>query len=174
VDYPELAKPLHHGSDTRVERIDPARFKRFKDFGLGYYTTTDYAQAEKFARLTARKNKTSSMFAVSYEFEYSPALLVKRFGTPAEEWLDYVVGNRDIENPVDALTYDIIIGPVADDDVGTVVGNYLSGVYGKVGSTGARRIAINFLETMNYRNQVVFKTAASWGCLKFKGAKQIV
>ena len=44
---------LFHGSNTAVERPRLIEQNRFLDFGFGFYTTTNRAQAENFAQKVA-------------------------------------------------------------------------------------------------------------------------
>lgn len=41
---------LYHGSNMIVERPKLIQQNRFLDFGYGFYTTTNYNQAESFAK----------------------------------------------------------------------------------------------------------------------------
>jgi hypothetical protein len=173
--YTELTKTLYHGSDTHIAEVDPIKFKRFKDFGLGFYMTTSLEQATKFAKLTAKKNGTHSMYISMFEAQdISPPLTVTKFAEPSIEWLDYVVGNRYQKKSVDTSTADIIIGPVADDDVGTVVSAYIGGIYGDITSFAVKQQVIKYLETTKYHNQVVFKTNLALSRLVYKGVSDIV
>jgi hypothetical protein len=56
---------------------------------------------------------------------------VLRFDGYSEEWLDFVVMNRNRNLPVPAHDYDIVEGPVADDDVTRRIRFYLEGAISK-------------------------------------------
>ncbi len=45
---------IYHGSYTEVKIPDLSRCAVGKDFGVGFYTTTDRKQAVKFAKRVAR------------------------------------------------------------------------------------------------------------------------
>lgn len=45
--------------------------------------------------------------------------------------------------------YDMVIGPTADDDTMLCLKTYWDGLYGVVGSLGAKKILLNNLETEN-------------------------
>jgi hypothetical protein len=52
-------------------------------------------------------------------------LNVLRFPGYTAQWLDFVVLNRDPKSPVPAHDYDIVEGPVANDDVNDRINDYL-------------------------------------------------
>jgi len=172
--HPELDGPLYHGTTVKFTDIDLSRAKPFKDFGLGFYTTTSKQQAEKFARLLMKRAQSNIGYIMTFEYAHEPSAIITRYEKPSEDWLAYVVGNRKYPDPHDASSADIIIGAVADDDVGVVVTNYLSGTYGEVGTARAKQIAIEFLLTTRYHNQVAFKSKAVCDRLILKEVRQIV
>lgn len=96
----------------------------YLDFGTGFYTTTNLAQAEDFARKAfVRRGKEGAPTLNNYECDMERArreLRVLEFSEPNEEWLEFVVHNRQ-QGRDKALEVDIIIGPVANDDVFTTV-----------------------------------------------------
>lgn len=57
----------------------------------------------------------------TYEFDESAmtdnGLHVKRFEAYSEEWAEFVLANRDRKRPQPVHTYDIVYGPIADDNV---------------------------------------------------------
>jgi len=137
---------LYHGSNTEINTIDLSKCKPFKDFGPGFYTTPLHEQALAMARRTVRifgEGKPSiteffcddDLFDVSVEKSTSAILKIKRFNEPSNEWARFVINNRNkkfthLKNPdcnMDSK-YDIVIGPVADDDITALVDVYLSGI----------------------------------------------
>ncbi|WP_346703092.1 DUF3990 domain-containing protein [uncultured Alistipes sp.] len=44
---------------------------------------------------------------------------MKEFATPNEEWALFVMGNRDRNSVHPTHHFDIVIGPVADDEMAT-------------------------------------------------------
>ena len=172
--YPELGSFLYYGTTDKFTDIDLSLAKPFKDFGMGFYTATSKQQAEKFAKLLMKRNKAKTGYIMVYEYTPDQTNLITLYKQPSEDWLDYVVGNRRYPNSSDASSSDIIIGAVADDDVGVVVTNYLSGTYGEVGTARAKQIAIEFLLTTQYHNQVAFKSKKACDCLTLQEVQQIV
>lgn len=46
---------VYHASYEKIENIDLSFSKPNKDFGEGFYVTTDYEQAKKFAYLISKR-----------------------------------------------------------------------------------------------------------------------
>ena len=74
-------------------------------------------------------------FVNEYEFsenDFTKSICkIKRFDVYSEEWLDFVVENRDKNREMPAHDYDIVIGPVADDKVQNTLRLYLKGKVSK-------------------------------------------
>jgi hypothetical protein len=111
---------VYHGSDVRIEMIDLLKCKPLRDFGRGFYVTKFLHHAEDWAVNISRKNKTQGFVT---EFDYTEGSFIecickiKRFSGYSEEWLDFVVMNRDKKSPKPAHDYDIVEGPVANDKI---------------------------------------------------------
>ena len=85
---------------------------------------------------------------------------VLRFEDYTEEWLDFVVMNRTTESPDNLHDYDIIEGPVANDDIATRITVYMAG-----GITKAEFIEeLKFKHTVSH--QIAFCTQKSLQMLK--------
>ena len=56
---------------------------------------------------------------------------VLRFANYNEEWLDFVILNRDPITEEQRHDYDIVEGPVANDDVNNRIDDYLAGIVSK-------------------------------------------
>lgn len=121
---------LYHGSTELVESPEIRKGEAFLDFGVGFYTTTSFEQAERWARIKMRRSNSSSGYVSIYEFDYESAkqiLQVKQFEAADEEWLNFVVKNRRGETP--EISADMYIGPVADDNVYQSIRFFETGVY---------------------------------------------
>lgn len=120
---------LYHGSNTKIEQIDLAKCKPYKDFGQGFYLTEIKEQAEQMARRTATIYGGDPIMT---EFEFDESALddlsVKRFENPSEEWALFVMANRSRENPHPIHSFDIVVGPVADDTIATLFRNFDDGI----------------------------------------------
>ena len=112
---------LYHGSDVEIENIDLSYSQINKDFGKGFYLSDDINQAWNFAKYKADKPKSRTKEAVVTEFEfddshlYDGSLRVIRFDGYSLEWVSFIKANRQVRNN----DYDIVIGPIANDDVRT-------------------------------------------------------
>lgn len=158
---------LYHGSNVKVEHPEIRLSNRFLDFGAGFYTTTSLSQAENFAeKVTARKNEGIPTVNV---FEFSDSFLsdlkILSFDYANEAWLDFVFNNR---NGISSKKeYDLIIGPVADDDVYRTFVLYSVGVLTKEDTLKALKIKKLF-------NQYVFVTEKALSYLNFLEAKEAI
>jgi len=97
-NYAELYKPLYHGSNVSFLVIDLSKSAQKKDFGQGFYTTTDKIQAEKFARLKAKRMKTKKGYVEVFYLNNPDDLLVKKFDSAKEEWFDFILIIEDTAN----------------------------------------------------------------------------
>lgn len=118
---------LYHGSNQPIEKIDLSKGKKFKDFGQGFYTTHLIKQAQEWSRtVTNRFGGTPTV--MEYEFDLDKAtaagLNVKIFDVADREWALFVMANRDRSGEEYRHDYDIVIGPVADDDMARLFGLY--------------------------------------------------
>ena len=140
---------VYHGSYTEVQTPDLNKCKEGKDFGKGFYTTTDIEQAIKFSKLIA--DRYHKPFGVLNKYLLSDINNLKYYAFESTDlnWLNCIVGNR--RKPYRHLAekwaeYDILSGKVANDDTSTVINAYLLGIYGEIGSEKAGNTAISNLE----------------------------
>jgi len=113
---------VFHGTNIIIEQ--PQIINRFKtlDFGEGFYTTENENQARDFAvKVCQRRNTTLYPIVNCYEFkENLNKFSVLKFDAPNEKWLDFVVERR--KGIILNEKHDLIIGPIANDDVfGTII-----------------------------------------------------
>ena len=122
---------LYHGSNCKIDDIDLAKSKPFKDFGKGFYLSDDMAQALDMANF---KSLISGGIPVVTGFEFdslglnSSGLKIKRFDSYSDEWLDFIIANREGYN---VEKYDFVYGPIADDKVGFQLRRYKDEVIDK-------------------------------------------
>ena len=125
---------VYHGSYIKVDKIDLSKCKPNKDFGKGFYVTKFRNHAEEWAKIIGEKYGTGGVVS---EFEFSEndftksICKIKHFDVYNEEWLDFVVANRDKNNETPAHDYDIVIGSVANDKVQNTLRLYLKGKISK-------------------------------------------
>ena len=118
---------LYHGTNSLFDVIDINKSENYRDFGKGFYTTTIAAQAESWARSKKLRNGSNTAYVYVYTIELSDELAVKRFDGLSEDWLEMIKINR--RNGGIQHNYDVVIGPVANDDTRVTVARYMQGVY---------------------------------------------
>ncbi len=157
---------LYHGSTVEVKEPSTSFANRALDFGAGFYLTSSRDQAERWARTVARRRRNGTAVVSVFEFDKKTVgenngLSVLTFPRANEEWLEFVVANRQLSYT--DKVYDIVIGPVANDSTIDVINRYMSGEY-------TRSIAIQLLEPQNLTDQYAFLTEKAVGCLAFEGS----
>ena len=158
---------VYHGSLVIVEspRILPRTDGRTSDFGPGFYTTSDFSQAERWVKI--RKGAVQGQKGFVSEFNVPDDLLssadlkVLSFDSASPEWLDFVVANRRSKGF--SHDYDIVSGPVANDRVYTTIALYEDELLDKA-ETIAR------LKTFVLVNQILFHTERPLEQLHFSGS----
>ena len=118
---------LYHGSNQPIAEIDLSQGKKFKDFGQGFYTTHIKEQAVYWSRRIAERfggTPTVTEFEFDLDEAVAAGLNVKVFDNPDKEWALFVMPNRKQEGEEFHHDYDIVIGPVADDNMARLFGLY--------------------------------------------------
>ncbi len=119
----------YHGSTAEIRFPDLEHSKDFLDFGRGFYMTTYKDQAEKWAKRKATRTEKTPVVNQYEVPEHWGNLKLCRFSETNEEWLDFVCACRN--GSEEYKTFDVIIGPVANDDVFKTVDMYLRGIWNK-------------------------------------------
>jgi hypothetical protein len=120
---------LYHGSDVEIRAIDLSLSQRNKDFGRGFYLSDDLEQAKKFAQYKADKphSETKTPVVTGFSFDEGRltdhSLRVLRFAGYNLQWVQFIKANRQARN----TDYDVVIGPIANDDVRTQFVRHLLG-----------------------------------------------
>ena len=126
---------LYHGSNVVIESINLATCRPYKDFGKGFYLTDIEEQAKQMAKRVARIYGGSPIvnsFEIQDDFRKLSNIKIKDFGIQTtEEWAKFVMNNRNRTFTDEANTlcnkdnkYDIVIGPVADDNMALLFRQY--------------------------------------------------
>ena len=151
---------LYHGSNVEVRNPKILESDRKLDFGTGFYLTTSYEQAEKWAVLTAKRRNYGKPFISVFEYdeEGSNELSVLKFQNADEKWLRFVSANR--KNLSVKNDYDVVICPVANDRTMPVIALFFAGVY-------TEEETVKRLLPQKLKDQIVFKTEKSLQYLKF-------
>jgi hypothetical protein len=130
---------LYHGSNTDIRTINLALCRPFKDFGRDFYLTVLKEQAENMAKRVAGiygGSPVINVYDIDEGFIHMRELNIKNFGVEtSEEWARFVQNNRNrkfenfssIECNFDNK-YDIVIGPIADDDMALLFRQYENGM----------------------------------------------
>lgn len=152
---------LYHGSNIVVKVPKILVGRRNLDFGQGFYTTSDYVQAKKWALNVTKRRRNGESIVSVYEFDENAfmELAVLQFNTPNENWLHFVSENRT--DSYHGVEYDIIKGPVANDNTLPVLNMYISGFIDE-------EFAIKRLLPQKLKDQYVFKTEKAISFLKFR------
>lgn len=143
---------IYHGSDVVVERPGILKSNRLLDFGMGFYTTSNKEQAIRWAERVSLRNNTGKKFLSVYRFDIERAkseVKVIEFKFADEEWLDFITANRRGKEILDE--HDIVIGPVADDNVYLTVKLFETGVLDK-------KEAVKRLKVEKLFDQILFHT----------------
>jgi hypothetical protein len=126
---------LYHGSNVDIQSISLTACRPFKDFGKGLYLTDIPEQATRMANRVSRiygGTPIVNVYEINDDVFTDENLNIKDFGQEtSEEWARFVMNNRnkmytDYLNPLCNLDakYDIVIGPVADDNMAMLFRQY--------------------------------------------------
>ncbi len=154
---------VYHGSNVIVTKPEIIIQNRYLDFGFGFYTTTNKTQAIAFADKVFRRRRKGERVVSIYEFDMQGAFeecSFLRFDSPDEIWLDFVSENR--AGIYQGKSYDVVYGPVANDDVYTTFALYASG-------TLSKEQTIETLKIKKLYDQLVLSSEKALGFLRFIG-----
>lgn len=163
-------KKLYHGSTVIVRKPDIFYGEVGKDFGQGFYTTTDRRQAIQFAKLKGKLYFYDIAYVSMFNFSNFDGLRVYEFPTTNADWFNCIIGNRFLEYDYLAKpweSYDVLIGKVADDNTSAVLSAYMGHAYGPIGSLASIEKAIDELRPENLNNQICFRTNKALKKIKF-------
>ena len=152
---------LYHGSTVSVKNPNLRQGRPNTDYGKGFYTTVDFDQAARWARI--RRDRAGGGNAVVSVYEVDDDLLQKKdfrimeYNGATKEWLDFVVANRRYAPLHD---YDIVLGPVANDNLYATISLYENGEL-------SAEAAVVQLKTHVLFNQVSFHTDKALSQLRF-------
>ena len=157
---------LYHGSDVIVDVPKIIEAQRPLDFGGGFYLTSNKEQAQRWAKRVAMRNNSPESYLSVFEFDLKRAdkeLVVLRFDGASREWLEFICKNRSGRGS--GRDYDIVIGPVADDKVYSVVIRFENGEY-------ELEEALKRLKVEQLTDQVLFHTENALRYLQFEEWKK--
>ena len=126
---------LYHGSNIEIQQINLTMCRPYKDFGQGFYLTTIKQQAIKMAQRVSRIYGGIPIVTIYEYINDRDGLNMKTFDKPTESWARFVLNNRnrnfvnfnDLECNHDNK-YDIVIGPIANDDLALLFRQFSTGL----------------------------------------------
>lgn len=145
---------IYHGSNVVVPEPKILINGHYKDFGYGFYCTNIEKQAKRWA-LTKR----GASIVNKYDYVENRDLNICTFSEMTEAWLRFVVDCRRGKEH----SYDIVEGPMADDQIWDYVEDYVSGNISEAA----------FWELVKFKyptHQIVFCTEDALNTLQFKGS----
>lgn len=148
---------VYHGSNVAVPNPKILINGHYKDFGYGFYCTNIEKQAKRWA-LTQKGESIVNR----YIYTVNPDLNICAFPDMSEAWLQFVVNcRRGIEH-----SFDIVEGPMADDQIWDYVEDYMNGNISKAA----------FWELVKFKyptHQIVFCTMKALDNLHYEGSESI-
>jgi len=148
---------IYHGSNVIVQIPKILINGHYKDFGYGFYCTGIHKQAKRWA-LTKRGESIVN----SYTYTANKDLKTCTFKEMTDEWLEFVVNCRRGKEH----EFDIVEGPMADDQIWDYVEDYVAGNISKTA----------FWELVKFKyptHQIVFCTEKALKTLQFEGSEKL-
>jgi len=160
---------LFHGTNIAIEKPRIIIPNRALDFGAGYYLTSDIEQAKRWARLVVFRAGAGEPVIHQYHFDLRDLreLSVMKFETASKEWLDYVCDHRLQTYKGD--TFDLVIGPVANDRTMQVVQAYMNANDRNL----YLPVALHDIKPERLSDQYVFKSDKALEFLELKNVSQL-
>ena len=127
---------LYHGSNVVIDKIDLCRSRKGKDFGCGFYLNPNKEQAMEMAVRTSQRMQEGEPIVNAYLFDDSllynqrMSLSVKIFEDYSVEWAEFILKNRKNLTSYPIHSYDIVVGPIANDTVGLQMRRFIQGYIG--------------------------------------------
>ncbi len=157
---------VYHGSVDIVTTPEIRTPNRSLDYGAGFYATTSYKQAEDWVRRRMKENKAAKGYVNIYELDETA---METYNTIAftqadEKWVNFVMSNR--MNRGFTHDYDIVYGPVANDNIYASFALYEQNIISK-------RMLIEELRTYRLVDQYLFHTQKALSAIRFIEAKEV-
>ena len=146
----EVTMRIYHGSYCAIRKPLIINSFKNKDFADGFYCTVIKEQAERWAK------RYDTRVVSSYHFLIDEKLKILEFKEMNDQWLDFIASCRSGKKH----SYDIVIGPMADDQIYNYVFDFLEG--------NISRGQFWTLAKFKYpTNQICFCSENSLSCIKF-------
>lgn len=114
---------LYHSSPKSISKPDISFSRDYLDFGKGFYLTSLYEQAVKYAQRFIRRGQEAWLNSFELDFEDFEWKVLK-FESYDKTWLEFVSKCRAGSDNSD---YDIVIGGIANDKVFQTLDRYFEG-----------------------------------------------
>lgn len=105
-------KILYHGTDKWFDKFDFNKAKDFKDFGKGFYLTSDFNQAQRWAQLKGNNESVAYIYCYELDNDKANKLKILELLYYDKQWLDFICKSRLERFETD---YDIIYDRIADN-----------------------------------------------------------
>lgn len=151
---------LFHGTVSVFDKVLLGKSHNRRDFGTGFYTTLLEKQAKEWAYRLSLRERTKQYYVYQFIFREIDTLKIQRFDALNKEWLEFVKENRSKGGL--QHDYDVVIGPVADDNTMETVQLYIAGIL-------TSDEAVERLRYSKVNNQVSFHTEKALQNLKLIG-----
>ena len=161
---------IYHGSTVIVKKPNLEILNYRTDFGKGFYTTTDIEQAKRWTKIKKgrmqEENKDDKIkrYINIYEYTENKNLNILNFEEATEQWLDFVYRNRKSRELLH--DYDIVKGPVADDNLFATLRLYERNYTSKEDT-------IRALKTYKLVNLISFHTSKAIDTIKYIETKEV-
>lgn len=155
---------VYHGSNVVFDKIDLSMSHNRRDFGKGFYCTVLEKQSVEWAKRLYMRNFEGGKYVYQYIFTQNENIKVKRFATLDKEWLEFIKENR-IKGGIQH-DFDVVIGPVADDNTMETVQLYIAGILDA--DEAVKRLRYN-----KVNNQISFHTEKALRYLHFQCRKEV-
>ncbi len=156
---------LYHGSNAVIEVPVPHANTNYgrKYFSWGFYCTELYSQAKEWAMNRAARSENCIAIVNIYHYTPDTNLNILKFSTESYEWLNFMAECR---NGVQHA-YDIVEGPVGDDQFWRYLG------YLKSGAMTKKEVLELAKSRDKVTHQICFCNEKALKCLKFINYKEV-
>ena len=155
---------LYHGSNIAFDEIDLGKSHNRRDFGRGFYCTALGKPGGGMGQTSLSALPQRRQICLPYLFHQTEDLKIKHFAALDREWLEFIKENRTKGGIQHA--YDVVVGPVADDNTMETVQLYLSGVL-------KAEEAVERLRYNKVNNQVSFHTPLALEHLTLESRREV-
>lgn len=142
---------LYHGSNVKFDEIDLRHGKSFKDFGKGFYLTTNRKQAQRWAQKKGEKNRRAYIYEYDVKAITNDSLHILELLSYDKKWLDFITKCRSEGMETD---YDLIYDRMADNQYNEIAQT----IRGYVENTVTVEKAIQTIRWNKEADQYCFKT----------------